>query len=118
MYYVCIENNNITSILNYKPNVPSGVTLVQIEDEQYKQLGEGTHKFDLIALSVVPQDKNVLDAKELEKTNALRLEYLNSTDWMVLRHIRQKALGLETSLSEDKYIELEKTRQDAANSIV
>lgn len=39
------------------------------------------------------------------------------TDWQVLRHIRQKALGVRTSLTEEEYLALELQRQDASTKI-
>ena len=40
--------------------------------------------------------------------------FLNETDWKVMRHIRQKALGIETTLSEEEYLELETERHNKA----
>ena len=45
MYYVCIENNQITTILNYQPNVPDTVLVTEITNEQYDQLVNNTHFF-------------------------------------------------------------------------
>jgi hypothetical protein len=55
---------------------------------------------------------------EQEKINAEALSFLNSTDFKVLRHLRQKALGQELSLSEEEYLALEQERSDAAARIV
>ena len=38
--------------------------------------------------------------------------FLNSTDWQVIRHKEQQDLGIETSLSEDEYLELITQRQE------
>jgi hypothetical protein len=43
---------------------------------------------------------------------------LAETDYKVLRHLRQKALGQELSLSEEEYLALEQERSDAAARIV
>lgn len=118
MYFVCIENNKIVSILNYAPNVPSSVQVVEITDEQASGISNQTHYFDLVSKSVKPVAKEVLDKKEIETKNGTEREYLNSTDWMVLRHMRQKYLGLPTSLTEDQYRTLEQNRQAAASRIV
>mgnify|MGYP000391431258 CR=1 FL=1 len=118
MYYICVENNVVSSIVNYRPNVPANVTLVEISDEQYALLNDNTHVFDPINLVIIPQDPAFFTNKEIEKENAAKQEYLRSTDWMILRHVRETALGLETSLSADKYLQLEQMRQDVAASIV
>lgn len=118
MHYVCVENNQVTSILNYKPNAPQTVTVVEISDEQYQLLAAGNHFFDTDIMGISPLSDQIIQGNMLIDASAASREYLNSTDWMILRHVREKALGLETSLTEDKYLQLEQKRQDAANSIV
>lgn len=56
---------------------------------------------------------------EIEKAaqNQEHQKFLDETDWMVLRHIREKALGLETSISEGDYLDLEEERQSRAKEI-
>ena len=39
-------------------------------------------------------------------------------DWLVLRHQDQLALGIETSLTEEEYLELLKKRQEARTAVV
>lgn len=118
MHYVCIENNSITNILNYEPSVPNSVTVVTITDDEYKTIMEQTHRFDIGTRSVVAVDSNILSAKATEQANAVEKEFLRSTDWKVLRHIRQKALGVPTSLSDSEYLDLEEQRAAAAARIV
>lgn len=62
----------------------------------------------------------VLDAeKELqEQTTKEAMEFLDSTDWKVLRHQDQLNLGIETSLSEDEYLELLEKRQEARGLVL
>jgi hypothetical protein len=117
MYYVCIENNNVISVLNYMPNVPSSVTIVEITDEQYDNISSTTHKFDVGTKTVIANPDYSLSAKEQEQKNAVEREFLNSTDWKILRHIRQKALNIATSLSDAEYIQLEQQREAAAARI-
>lgn len=118
MHYICVENNQITASLNYKPNVPESVTVVEISDEQYQLLLDGNHFFDTDIMGISPLSDQIIQGNKLISENAEKREYLRNTDWMVLRHVREKALGLETSLTEDKYLQLEKKRQDTADSIV
>ncbi len=49
-----------------------------------------------------------LDKKEAE-------ESLNSTDWKVTRHKEQQDLGIETSLTNEEYLELITQRQNWRN---
>jgi hypothetical protein len=118
MYYVCIENELVTSIMSYEPTVPSTVTVVTLPDEQYNQIMAQTHRFDILSKSVVAIASSELSQKEIDKENAVRREFLNSTDWKILRHIRQKALNIATTLSDDEYIALEQQRNDTASQIV
>ncbi len=118
MHYVCIEDNTVTSILGYEPNVPSTIKVVQITDEQYSSLMLGTHYFNTSTESVVSIPSEELAQKTRDQSNAVEREFLNSTDWKVLRHLRQKALGIPTSLTDAEYIELEQQRQAAAARIV
>lgn len=40
-----------------------------------------------------------------------RTELLNETDWLVLRHLRETALGRDSTITEEQYKELEEYRQ-------
>jgi hypothetical protein len=70
-----------------------------------------------------PQDHwveyvDISEQVEQDKINSEALAYLASTDFMVLRHIRQKALGHNLSLSEEEYLALELERANAASRVV
>lgn len=118
MYYVCIEDNIVASILNYQPNVPETVVVVEITDDEYKTLEDQTHYFDVVDNLIKPVPSQELENKQIEHQNGLIRESLNQTDWKVLRHIREKALGIPTSLTETEYLVLEQQRQSAAQRIV
>jgi hypothetical protein len=121
MNYVCIEDSKIIGIFNYRPGVPETVTVVEITDEEAKQINEKTHFLDLDNV-VKPRPQEDLDAestaKQLELDNAEKRAFLSSTDWKVMRHIRQLALGIPTTLTEEEYVALEHERQETANSII
>lgn len=55
---------------------------------------------------------------EQDRINAEALAYLASTDFKVLRHIRQKALNHNLSLTDDEYLSLELYRANAAARII
>ena len=117
-HYVCIENNEVTSILNYEPSVPSSVIVRQITDTEAQQIFDGTHFYNIGDDNVQLLPQSELDAIAQQEANGSAREFLSSTDWKVLRHIREKALGLTTTLTEAEYIALEQERQDASDSIV
>lgn len=118
MYYVCLEDNKITAMLSYEPNLPETVSAIAITDEEMASINAQTHFFDLDSKRVALVDSNITNAKEVEKQNGIKLEQLRTTDWKVLRHSREKALGVATSLSDEEYLALEQERQNIARSIV
>lgn len=119
MYYVCIEDGKIATICNYLPEVPSTVSIVEITDDEHKSIAvDRSHYFDITSLTVKTVGQEVSDQKQKELHNAPLKEYLSSTDWKILRHIRQKSLGITTSLTEREYLDLETERNRVANQIV
>lgn len=118
MYYVYIEDSSISSILNYEANVPDTVEIVKISDADYIGMHQQypTKRFDIATKSVIDIDNSEQEARD--KINAEAREFLNSTDWKVLRHMRELALGESTSLTEEEYIILEQQRSEAAARIV
>ena len=117
MYYVCVENNRIISVLNYEPAAPNTVTVKQISDHDYELLNSGSHYFDIPTHSILSHGSSVLNSIEQQKQSAVLRTQLQNTDWQVLRHIRQKALGVPTSLSESEYLDLELERNRIAAQI-
>jgi hypothetical protein len=117
MYYVCVENNQIISVLNHLPAVPDTVAVKEISDHDYELLTAGSHYFDMPTQSILPHSSSVLDTREQEKQSVVFKKQLQDTDWQVLRHIRQKALGVPTSLSEAEYLDLELERNRIAAQI-
>ena len=118
MYYICIENNQITGIQSYEPAVPNTVSVVTISDSQHAQIMAQSHRFDVASRTVVAVDQAILTQQEQHRLNGIEREFLNSTDWKIMRHIRQKALNVATSLTDAEYTELEQQRQAAAARIV
>jgi hypothetical protein len=118
MKYICIEAGEVTSLMSYEPEVPSGVTVVEITDEKADQLEAGTHIFDVPTQSVTLKTEQVTRRENTIESNGQEREFLNSTDWKVLRHIRQKHLGIATTLTEEQYTELENQREAAAQRVV
>lgn len=118
MHYVCIEDNRVANVLDYAPEVPATVTVVEISNNEYALLTSRSHYFDIPTQTVLPYGAEVIGAREQQQLNKTHQQLLNNTDWQVLRHIRQKALGVPTSLSEAEYLDLELRRNQAADSII
>jgi len=63
-------------------------------------------------------DIALIAAEEQEIINQQARQFLQSTDWQILRHIGQLTLNMLTTLSESEYQELEQQRQTARNQII
>ena len=63
-----------------------------------------------------------IDAKqaknEQENINKEAKTFLNQTDWQVIRHRDQLAMGIETSLTTEGFKELLQQRQEARERVV
>lgn len=117
MFHVCVENNRVISIINYNPEVPDGVTVYTISNEEHGALLVGTHYFDTDQGKVLEIPSALAKHRQdfLAKSNGRG--YLTDTDWIVLRHIREKTLSLPTSLTEEEYLDLERKRHEVAKGL-
>jgi hypothetical protein len=123
MYYVIIENGEISSVLPYEPAVPETHTVIEISNAEHDSIIIAkTHYFDLTELIVKPYAQTHLDSEAAKETqriaNAENRYFLENSDWKVMRHIREKALGQSTTLTEQQYLDLEQARATAAAAIV
>lgn len=118
MYYVCVENGLVTSVLPYEPTVPTGVGVHSVSDQNYQNIIAGTHFFNTNINSVEEKPQEYFDKLNQEQKNIELTMFLASTDWKVLRHLREQTLGQPTTLSTDEYLALEESRQTAAKQIV
>jgi len=111
-YCVCIEGDTISGVFNYKPKVTkkSGIIVHEISEESFSLLQLGTHYFDI-------QTKEVVEIKDDSKTKQKYQNFLNDSDWLVLRHMREKFLELPTSLIDSEFRALEQKRQNISKLI-
>lgn len=63
-------------------------------------------------------DEQAQERHQILMSNQEKLNFLAQTDYIVLRHIGQKALNQQTTISEIEYLTLEQQRQDARDAIV
>jgi hypothetical protein len=111
-YYVIIENGKFSSLINYLPAVPEGVIVKEIEESDAEKIYSGSHYFDVSSMSIKEDSEYLIKLKKQKHK-----DFLKKTDWKVLRHIREKALYLKTSLTEEEYLNLEKERHLASKEI-
>jgi hypothetical protein len=121
-YYVLHDTEHKkTSIINYEPNVPASIKVYKITEKEKQNVDAGTHFFNVSNNAVEMKPSEELQAEALAKhtqqENSKHREFLNRTDWKVLRHMREIALNQPTTLSQQEYIELERERDKSANSI-
>lgn len=118
MFYICVEEvenrAHILNILNYEPAVPASVTVYPITEKEHVDLLNKDIYFDLKEKKLLPVPQNVKDHRLelLAITNGH--VYLSQTDWKVLRHLREKTLGIPTTLSEEELHALETKRHEVA----
>jgi hypothetical protein len=65
-----------------------------------------------------PVYEDITAKLEQSQINSEAQSFLDSTDYKILRHLGQQALGLATSLTAQEYFELEQERQAARERIV
>ena len=119
MYYYCIENQKVVGVHNYEPSVPSSVKVYEISEEDYNRTigSNATHYFDAVSCEILPIPSEALDKIQAEKEYHKLTTEVGLSDWKVLRHIREKALELPTTLTEEEYVALELQRQNTVEQI-
>lgn len=64
------------------------------------------------------EDKDLINRIQQEKINKESRQFLAETDWKVIRHKDQLDLNIQTSLTNEEYIELLQLRQQAREKVV
>ena len=96
MNYLLIENEKLVGVCDYEPNV-------------------GDDDIQVITYSGNIPRRAI---ENLLNTNDEAKHYLNDTDWLVIRHRDQLALGQTTSLTNEQYLDLLTKRQAARERVV
>lgn len=110
------KKNNIIGYVGGKSDVEG----IEIEEHEFDKLQDenGNWKYSYINNEIVKNDNskkpNIYDIQN--QIFQLKI-YLNETDFKVLRHLREKALNIQTTLSEDEYLQLENDRQAKVEKI-
>ena len=72
----------------------------------------------IVDISDSPEYQAELARQEQERINQEAERFLNETDWMVIRHRDQLALGIPTSLTEEEFRKLLEDRQQARDRVI
>ncbi|MBR1625515.1 MAG: hypothetical protein IJ681_00055 [Bacteroidales bacterium] len=122
MNYLLIENEQLVGVCDYEPNVGDDDIKIltysgNIPKERILYLNgkiEDSNNYVFINGKYAKRTKAV---ENLIKINADATNYLTDTDWLVIRHRDQLALGLETSLTNEQYLDLLAKRQAAREKV-
>jgi hypothetical protein len=115
MIYICVEDKQVSAVLNYPPTVPKSVAVYKISDQEQAGIERGDLIFNPETCKV--EEYHGAPALAAAKESDAASAYLASTDWRVLRHLREQVLGLTTTLSEKQYLELEALRHSASTRV-
>jgi hypothetical protein len=116
-YYYCVEDNQLVSILNYEPSVPTTVTVTLVSNQDHQLITSGECWFNVDSHCVETRPDSARQLEEEQRRQAEHRAFLQRTDWQVMRHIREQALGQPTTLTQEEYLELERQRDYRANLI-
>jgi len=123
MNYLLIENEKLVGVCDYEPNVGE-------DDIQVITYSGNIPRERILYINGKIEDSGnyvFLNGKYVRKTKAITnlintneeaKNYLNDTDWLVIRHRDQLALGQTTSLTNEQYLDLLAKRQAARERVV
>ena len=123
MNYLLIENDKCVGVCDYEPNVGNDNIQVitysgNIPQERLIYVDgkvADMNNYTFINRKYVKKTKAI---ENLLNTNDEAKHYLNDTDWLVIRHRDQLALGQTTSLTNEQYLDLLAKRQAARERVV
>ena len=123
MNYLLIENDKCVGVCDYEPNVGNDNIQVitysgNIPQERLIYVDgkvADMNNYTFINRKYVKKTKAI---ENLLNTNDEAKHYLNDTDWLVIRHRDQLALGQTTSLTNEQYLDLLTKRQAARERVV
>ena len=91
-----------------EPKYGDDVTIKNVTSDEIKSFGGVCNMLLVGSIVTKNPNKNPLELKN----------YLKDTDWLVIRHNDQLALGVTTSLSEEAFKDLLEKRQQVRENIV
>lgn len=122
MNYLLIENETLVGVCDYEPNIgEDDIKIVKysgnIPKERILYINgkiEDSSNFVFINGKYIKRTNTV---ENLLQINADAKSYLTDTDWLVIRHRDQLALGQNTSLTNEQYLDLLVKRQAAREKV-
>ncbi|MBQ9246474.1 hypothetical protein IJ182_09435 [bacterium] len=122
MNYILIENDELVSVCDYIPNIGNdNITVIpysgNIPQERILYINgriEDSKNYIYVNGKYIRKTNNI---ENTVNTNSEARKYLNNTDWLVIRHRDQIELNIETSLTQEEYIDLLEKRQQARERV-
>lgn len=123
MNYLLIENDKCVGVCDYEPNVGNDNIQVitysgNIPQERLIYVDGKVADMNNYTFINGKYAKKTKAIENLLNTNDEAKHYLNDTDWLVIRHRDQLALGQTTSLTNEQYLDLLAKRQAARERVV
>ena len=116
MKYIIVQNNQI--VYQYEADQPQAFGgSWSAEYSQHLEI-DPSIQFPKLVDGVVVEDEEKKQQYEAQIQSQEALNFLNTTDWKVIRHRDQQALGVPTSMTEEQFQELLEQRQSARDSII
>ena len=122
MNYLLIENETLVGVCDYEPNIGE-------DDIKIVKYSGNIPKERILYINGKIEDSSnfvFINGKYIKRTNAVEnllqinadaKSYLTDTDWLVIRHRDQLALGQNTSLTNEQYLDLLVKRQAAREKV-
>jgi len=84
MFYVLVENGIAFSVINYLPDLPDGVEIYPINNEEYENFGKEDYEFNYETKHIVSKSDNDRLLLSWDKLRSKRNNLLGLTDWTSL----------------------------------
>lgn len=121
------DNGNILGFYTeeiHGNNIPENtLSITESKWQEILENGSDLYRIDLSLKKVIeyikPLEERILELKtnKIKEFNQHAKQELRDLDWKVLRHIEQKELQIQTSLTENEYQELLQNKQSIRDKV-
>jgi len=121
------ENNELNGFYSkdvHGENIPENtISITETKWQEILENGSDNYRIDLSLKKVVeyikPLEERILELKanKIKEFNQHAKQELTKLDWKVLRHIEQKELQIQTSLTENEYQELLQNKRSIRDKV-
>jgi hypothetical protein len=83
-FYVAVKDNEYITVMNYLPNIPEGVELYDITEEDYNNYVDKGYKFNLTTKKIETVDESIILERSWVDLRDTRNKLLSNSDWIML----------------------------------